>query len=89
MKELITLIGLFIEPSKHYHRMSSYALKSMFEHLTGCYISEDTFINAMLFVGVERKKVGHHYIYKIKVKPNQPNVDRCFWGSGNELKYLQ
>jgi hypothetical protein len=89
MKELITLIGLFIEPSKHYHRMSSYAMKAMFEHLTGQYISEETFITAMLFVGVERKQVGHHYIYKIKVKPNQPNVDRCFWGLGNELKYLQ
>jgi hypothetical protein len=64
-------------------------LKAMFEHLTGQYISEETFITAMLFVGVERKQVGHHYIYKIKVKPNQPNVDRCFWGLGNELKYLQ
>ena len=88
MKELITLIGLFTEPSKHYHRMSSYALKAMFEHLTGCYISEDTFINAMLFVGIERKQVGHHYIYRVKVKP-QPNVDKYFWGRGNEPKYLQ
>jgi hypothetical protein len=88
MKELITLIGLFTEPSPNYHKFGSYGLKAMFEHLTGCYISEETFITAMLFVGIERKQVGHHYIYRVKVKP-QPNVDRCFWGSGNELKYLQ
>jgi hypothetical protein len=88
MEEIITLIGLFTEPSPHYHRMSSYGLKAMFEHLTGCYISEQTFINIMLFVGVERKKIGHHYFYKLRVKP-LPNVDRCFWGRGNEPKYLQ
>ncbi len=89
MEELITLIRQFVEPSEHYYRMSSYALKAMFEQLTGSYISEETFITAMLFVGVERKQVGHHYIYRIKIKANHPNVDACFWGKGNEPKYMQ
>jgi hypothetical protein len=89
MKELITLIGLFTEPSPHYHKFGSYGLKAMFEHLTGQYISEETFITAMLFVGIERKKVGNHYLYKIRVKPNLPNVDKYFWGRGYEPKYLQ
>jgi hypothetical protein len=88
MDELITLISLFTEPSPNYHKFGSYGLKAMFEHLTGQYISEQTFVNIMLFVGIESKRVGHHYFYKLRVKPS-PDVDKCFWGRGNEPKFLQ
>lgn len=84
---LIILIALSTESSCHYHRMSSYALKAMFEKFTGCYISEKQFIKAMYAVGYNRKQVGSSYLYKMEVKPLSIFAP-YFWGHGYESKYF-
>lgn len=88
MQELITLIAAVVQPNIGYYKYNSYILKGIFEAISGEYISEEEFINAMKFVGVESKEIGGHISYKLKVLPS-PDIDTKYWGRGNELKYLQ
>ena len=77
------LIREYCLPSAKFYKTSSYAMKSIFEKMGECYISESDFIELMYEEGfppypiadTESKK------FRIEVIPNE-KIDPYYWGSG-------
>ena len=92
-EERILIIGLIrsnVIPSDYKYYWSSYALKEVFEKLSGCYISNENFKELMRIAGNEptrESSKGVNYFYKIEIKPN-PKISRYFWGRGCQGKYI-
>lgn len=81
---VLALIRMYCRPSKSYYAWSSYGLKTVFERLAGCYISNEDFKALMLEVGFEpiptsRNDINHRY--KLEVRPC-PKIDANYWGVG-------
>lgn len=63
-QELVKLIHKYCRPYYKKSPYSSYGIKSLFERLTGCYITQEAMREAMRAAGYEADTSNH---YKIKI----------------------
>lgn len=88
IKKLITRTLI---PSKKIYYWSSYALKKVFEDLTGNYISHEDFKSMLTECGFEptpRSRKEVNWRLRIEVAYN-PAIDKYYLGRGCDLRYLE
>ena len=74
-QQLVKLIQKYCRPYYKIYPLSSYGLKAYFEKLTGDYISNDDFKEAMIMAGFKpcKRYFKNHY-YKVKIDISE--IDR-------------
>ena len=74
-QQLVKLIQKYCRPYYKIYPLSSYGLKAYFEKLTGDYISNDDFKEAMIMAGFTpcKRYFKNHY-YKVKIDISE--IDR-------------
>ena len=84
MDKLVELIRHYCQPSQSLYKMSSYALKGLFELLTGEYVSNQDFKAAMMAAGYEptpESKGRANHLYRLRVT-DSPDVPQMYRGRG-------
>lgn len=90
MDNLILLIQGYCLPSRQRYKFSSNKLRELFELLTGEYICNKDFQDAMRLAGFRATRSSdptRHY-YRLKVI-NIPSVPPMYRGTGNQPKYFE
>lgn len=79
------LIREYCLPSAKFYKSSSYAMKSIFEKLGECYISEGDFIELMYQEGFQPFHItdSDSMRFKVEVVPSA-SIDPYYWGHGGK-----
>ena len=85
-EKIVTLIKNHCFPAKREYAWSSYALKWVFEKLSGLYIHNEDFKSLMIEAGFQptkRSRNDLNHRYKLMILPDE-KINVYYWGKGSE-----